>query len=66
MSGAGVTYHDEELKYLHRLLKALPEGIPVGDFHNFLAYVPSREKVIDSGCVKTVLSCQSLAGQRCS
>ncbi|KAJ7857152.1 hypothetical protein B0H14DRAFT_3448124 [Mycena olivaceomarginata] len=34
----GVTYHDEQLKYLLRLLNALPETIPIGDAHNFIGY----------------------------
>ncbi|KAJ7831587.1 hypothetical protein B0H14DRAFT_3463919 [Mycena olivaceomarginata] len=56
MSGTGVTYYDEELKHLFRLLKALPDDIPSGDAHNFTGYVPDPEKVKDFGCVKTVVS----------
>ncbi|KAJ6583697.1 hypothetical protein B0H10DRAFT_1962047 [Mycena sp. CBHHK59/15] len=56
MSGSGVTYYDEELKYLLRLLKALPDDIPIGDAHNFLDYTPNPEKVKDTGCVKSVVS----------
>ncbi|KAJ7694302.1 hypothetical protein B0H14DRAFT_3530736 [Mycena olivaceomarginata] len=48
MSGTGVTYYAEQLKYLLRLLKALPETIPIGDAHNFI--------VVDAGCVKTIVS----------
>jgi hypothetical protein len=36
-TGARVIYHDEEIKYLHRFLKTLPENILVGDIHIFLA-----------------------------
>jgi hypothetical protein len=50
MSGAEVTY-DKELKYLHHLFKALPESIPVGDVHNFFAYLCA-----DTGCVETVVN----------
>ncbi|KAJ6615946.1 hypothetical protein B0H10DRAFT_2219957 [Mycena sp. CBHHK59/15] len=56
MSGSGVTYYDEELKYLLCLLKALPDDIPIGDAHNFLDYTPNPEKVKDTGCVKSVVS----------
>jgi hypothetical protein len=63
MSGAGVTDHNKELKYLHHLLKALPENIPVGYVHNFLAQVPSQEKVVDSDCLKTVVSWLSAISQ---
>ncbi|KAJ7105930.1 hypothetical protein C8R44DRAFT_363745 [Mycena epipterygia] len=56
MSGSGVTYYDEELKHLHRLLKALPDTIPIGDAHNFLGYVPNAQKVLDTGCKISVVS----------
>jgi hypothetical protein len=39
MSGSGVTYYNEELKMLLRLLKALPDTIPEGDLHDFRHYV---------------------------
>ncbi|KAJ7859301.1 hypothetical protein B0H14DRAFT_2577214 [Mycena olivaceomarginata] len=39
MSGSGVTYYNEELKMLLRLLKALPDTIPEGDLHDFRYYV---------------------------
>ncbi|KAJ7691848.1 hypothetical protein B0H14DRAFT_3531721 [Mycena olivaceomarginata] len=57
MSGTGVTYYAEQLKYLLRLLKALPETIPIGDAHNFIGYKPNaQKKVADAGCVKTIVS----------
>ncbi|KAJ7613363.1 hypothetical protein DFH06DRAFT_1370699 [Mycena polygramma] len=55
-SGSGATYYDEELKYLLKLLKNLPQTIPVGDSHNFIGYVPDAAKVHETGCVKTVVS----------
>lgn len=56
MSGSGSTYYDEELKWLFRLLKSLPETIPTGDAHNFAGYLPDMAKVKETGCVKTVVS----------
>lgn len=56
MSGVGVTYYDEQIKYLLRLLKALPETIPTGAVHDFIGYKPDPEKVKDAGCVKSVVS----------
>ncbi|KAJ6603174.1 hypothetical protein B0H10DRAFT_2440556 [Mycena sp. CBHHK59/15] len=56
MSGSGATCYNEELKELLRLLKHLPDTIPLGDDHNFIGYVPDPEKVVDTGCVKTVVS----------
>jgi hypothetical protein len=56
MSGSGVTYCDEELKFLLRLLKGLPDSIPTGETHNFLGYVPSPQKVVDTGCIRSVVS----------
>ncbi|KAJ6545840.1 hypothetical protein DFH09DRAFT_1321376 [Mycena vulgaris] len=47
MSGSGVTYYNEELKELLRLLKHLPDTIPLGDDHNFIGYVPDPEQVSD-------------------
>ncbi|KAJ7256409.1 ribonuclease H-like domain-containing protein [Mycena rebaudengoi] len=55
MSGFGVTFYDEELKYLLRLLKALPHTIPIGETHNF-GYKPDPKKVEDAGCTKTIVS----------
>ena len=52
----GSSYYNEELKQLSRLLRALPDSIPLGDAHNFLDYVPDPEKVQDYGCVKSVLN----------
>lgn len=34
MSGSGVKYYNQELKDLLRLLKHLPDAIPIGDAHN--------------------------------
>ncbi|KAJ7265058.1 hypothetical protein C8J57DRAFT_1718386 [Mycena rebaudengoi] len=56
MSGSGVTFYDEQLKYLLRLLKALPHTIPIGETHNFIGYVPDPQEVIDTGCTKAVVS----------
>ncbi|KAJ7856924.1 hypothetical protein B0H14DRAFT_3448128 [Mycena olivaceomarginata] len=56
MSGSGVTYYNEELKMLLRLLKALPDTIPEGDLHDFRHYVLDPIKMKDIGCAKTVLS----------
>ncbi|KAJ6596497.1 hypothetical protein B0H10DRAFT_2232500 [Mycena sp. CBHHK59/15] len=56
MSGSGPTHYSEELKNLLRLLKNLPETIPEGNTHNFIGYVPDPEKVVDTGCVKSVIS----------
>ncbi|KAJ7852907.1 hypothetical protein B0H14DRAFT_3656159 [Mycena olivaceomarginata] len=49
MSGSGVTYYNEELKMLLRLLKALPDTIPEGDLHNFRHYVLDPIKMKDIG-----------------
>ncbi|KAF8209975.1 hypothetical protein K438DRAFT_1960205 [Mycena galopus ATCC 62051] len=63
MSGTGVTYYDEELKYLFCLLKALPDVIPSGDAYDFTGYVPDPEKVKDFGCAcKGNLSSAQSAG----
>ncbi|KAJ6560539.1 hypothetical protein DFH09DRAFT_1083409 [Mycena vulgaris] len=56
MSLSGVTYYDKGLKHLVRLLKALPESIPIGEAHNFMDYVPDPKKVADTGRVKSVAS----------
>ncbi|KAJ7216145.1 hypothetical protein C8J57DRAFT_1483100 [Mycena rebaudengoi] len=56
ISGSGVTFYDEQLKYLLRLLKALPHTIPIGETHNFIGYVPDPQEVIDTGCTKAVVS----------
>ncbi|KAJ6607310.1 hypothetical protein B0H10DRAFT_1955328 [Mycena sp. CBHHK59/15] len=56
MSGSGSTYYDEELKWLFRLLKSLPETVLAGDAHNFAGYLPDMAKVKETGCVKTVVS----------
>ncbi|KAJ7811682.1 hypothetical protein B0H14DRAFT_3880001 [Mycena olivaceomarginata] len=49
MSGSGVTYYNEELKMLLRLLKALPDTIPEGDLHDFRHYVLDPIKMKDIG-----------------
>ncbi|KAJ7811008.1 hypothetical protein B0H14DRAFT_3480115 [Mycena olivaceomarginata] len=49
MSGSGVTYYNEELKMLLRLLKALPDTIPEGDLHDFRYYVLDPIKMKDIG-----------------
>jgi hypothetical protein len=56
MSGSGVTYYNEELKMLLRLLKVLSDTIPEGDLHDFRHYVLDPIKMKDIGCAKTVLS----------
>jgi hypothetical protein len=56
MSGSGVTYYNNELKELHRLLKHLPDTIPIGDQHDFIGYVPPQERVEFTGCIKTVVN----------
>ncbi|KAJ7359863.1 hypothetical protein DFH08DRAFT_801624 [Mycena albidolilacea] len=56
MSGSGATYYDEELKYLYRLLKNLPDVIPEGNPHGFTNYVPDPQKTKDFGCTKSVVS----------
>ncbi|KAJ7898312.1 hypothetical protein B0H14DRAFT_3424687 [Mycena olivaceomarginata] len=56
MSGSGITYYNEELKMLLRLLKVLPDTIPEGDLHDFRHYVLDPIKMKDIGCAKTVLS----------
>ncbi|KAJ7817612.1 hypothetical protein B0H14DRAFT_2601905 [Mycena olivaceomarginata] len=50
MSGSGATYYDEELIYLYRLLKNLPDVIPEGNAHDFTNYVPDPQKAKDFGC----------------
>jgi hypothetical protein len=49
MSSSRVTYYDEELKYLYRLLKNLPDVIPEGNVHNFTNYVPDLQKTVSNG-----------------
>ncbi|KAJ7234798.1 hypothetical protein C8J57DRAFT_1728953 [Mycena rebaudengoi] len=56
MSPSGVTHYDEELKYLARLLRALPEAIPLGDCHDFIGYIPGPKKIAVAGCTQTVVS----------
>ncbi|KAJ7899536.1 hypothetical protein B0H14DRAFT_2556604 [Mycena olivaceomarginata] len=56
MSGTGVTYYDEELKHLFRLLKALPNDIPSGNAHDFIGYIPDPEEAKDFGSVQSVVS----------
>ncbi|KAJ7794459.1 hypothetical protein B0H14DRAFT_3496984 [Mycena olivaceomarginata] len=56
MSGTGVTYYDEELKHLFRLLKALPDDIPSGNAHDFIGYIPDPEEAKDFGSVQSVVS----------
>ncbi|KAJ7862457.1 hypothetical protein B0H14DRAFT_3612575 [Mycena olivaceomarginata] len=46
---SGVTYYNEELKMLLRLLKALPDTIPEGDLHDFRHYVLDPIKMKDIG-----------------
>ncbi|KAJ7351539.1 hypothetical protein DFH08DRAFT_1078503 [Mycena albidolilacea] len=53
MSGSGAAYYDEELKYLYRLLKNLPDVIPEGNAHDFTNYVPDPQKTKDFGKVWT-------------
>jgi hypothetical protein len=38
MSGSGVTYYQEELKDLNRLLKHLPDSIPIENEHDFFGF----------------------------
>ncbi|KAJ6609435.1 hypothetical protein B0H10DRAFT_1954643 [Mycena sp. CBHHK59/15] len=52
ISGSGATYHGEEIKHLFRLLKSLPDTIPVGQAHDFANYTPNLQKVKDVGCTK--------------
>ncbi|KAF8172228.1 hypothetical protein K438DRAFT_1981679 [Mycena galopus ATCC 62051] len=40
MSSSLVAYYQEELNDLLRLLKNLPDTIPIGDHHNFIGYAP--------------------------
>ncbi|KAF8164516.1 hypothetical protein K438DRAFT_1775488 [Mycena galopus ATCC 62051] len=56
MSCSGVTYYQEEPKDLLRLLKNLPDTIPIGDHHNFFGYAPDGKEVDEKGCCKTVVS----------
>ncbi|KAJ7822723.1 hypothetical protein B0H14DRAFT_3470499 [Mycena olivaceomarginata] len=56
MSSTGVTYYDEELKHLFRLLKALPHDIPSGNAHDFISYIPDPEGAKDFGSVQSVVS----------
>ncbi|KAJ7767648.1 hypothetical protein B0H16DRAFT_1453273 [Mycena metata] len=44
----GTSHYNEQLKYLFRLLKALPEVIPLGDAHNFVGYPRSSSKLAAS------------------
>ncbi|KAJ7681272.1 hypothetical protein B0H17DRAFT_1205940 [Mycena rosella] len=39
-----------------RLLKSLPPSIPAGKLHNFFGYIPDPQKVVDTGCVRSVVS----------
>ncbi|KAJ7252498.1 hypothetical protein C8J57DRAFT_1474148 [Mycena rebaudengoi] len=55
MSPSGVAHYDEELKYLGRLLRALPEAIPLGDCHDFIGYIPDPKKIAVAGCTQTVV-----------
>ncbi|KAJ7216907.1 hypothetical protein C8J57DRAFT_1255111 [Mycena rebaudengoi] len=56
MSPSGVAHYDEELKYLARLLRALPEAISLGDCHDFIGYIPGPKKIAVAGCTQTVVS----------
>ncbi|KAJ7241791.1 hypothetical protein C8J57DRAFT_1244411 [Mycena rebaudengoi] len=56
MSGSGITFYDEQLKYLLRLFKALLHTIVIGETHNFIGYVPDPQDVKDTGCAKAVVS----------
>ncbi|KAJ6597809.1 hypothetical protein DFH09DRAFT_1071773 [Mycena vulgaris] len=61
----GATYYNEELEDLLRLLKHLPESIPLGEAHNFISYVPDAEKVRPTwelrDAVQTVVGSDPLA-----
>jgi hypothetical protein len=37
------------------LAHGVPDSMPTGDAHNFLGYTPDPKKVLDYGCVKTVV-----------
>ncbi|KAJ7692822.1 hypothetical protein B0H14DRAFT_2651581 [Mycena olivaceomarginata] len=52
MSGSGATYYDEELKYLYRLVKNLPDVIPEGNAHDFTNYVPDPQRQKTSAAQK--------------
>ncbi|KAJ6522805.1 hypothetical protein DFH09DRAFT_1096975 [Mycena vulgaris] len=56
MSGSRVTYYQEELKELLRLLKHLPDAVPIGDDHNFLGYALNGKEVDEKGCLQSVVS----------
>ncbi|KAJ7138345.1 hypothetical protein C8R44DRAFT_728486 [Mycena epipterygia] len=56
ISGEGPSCYHEELKHLVRLLKNLPDTIPLGDAHNFLDYTPNPVKVARAGCTNSVVS----------
>ncbi|KAF8216794.1 hypothetical protein K438DRAFT_1953692 [Mycena galopus ATCC 62051] len=57
MSGSGVTYYQEGLKDLLRLLKNLPDTIIlIGDHHNFIEYAPDGKEVDKKGCSKSIVS----------
>ncbi|KAJ7713735.1 hypothetical protein B0H16DRAFT_1702278 [Mycena metata] len=61
----GTSHYNEQLKYLFRLLKALPEVIPLGDAHNFVGYSPDPEKLIETGSVQSVShACEISFGAR--
>ncbi|CAK5273903.1 unnamed protein product [Mycena citricolor] len=47
--GGGASYYSDELKELLRLLKALPDTIPIGTEHDFINFEPDPEKVVDFG-----------------
>ncbi|KAK6987730.1 DUF659 family protein [Favolaschia claudopus] len=49
MASSGPSFYHEEIKELHRLLKRLPDNIPVGNAHNFIGYVPDGKAVDEDG-----------------
>ncbi|KAJ7272345.1 hypothetical protein C8J57DRAFT_1467809 [Mycena rebaudengoi] len=59
MSPSVAAHYDEELQYLGRLLRALPEAIPLGDCHDFIGYIPDPKKIAVAGCTQTV-SCGTI------
>jgi hypothetical protein len=55
-ASGGVSHYQEELKDLLRLLKHLPDSIPIGNAHNFESYAPDGKDVDEKGCIKSVVS----------
>ncbi|KAJ7673239.1 ribonuclease H-like domain-containing protein [Mycena polygramma] len=56
MGTVGNAHYNEQIKHLYRLLKALPESIPVGKEHDFDDWVPDATALAAAGCVKFVFS----------